>query len=84
MALGALGALWSLGYTVPQDTVVAGFDDVADGRHSIPPLTTISFDKKAFAETALKMLVERMDSSEAPVRRATIEHSIRIRESTGA
>ena len=82
MALGTLGALWALGYTVPRDTVVAGFDDISDGRHSIPPLTTVSFDKRAFAETALTMLVERMNSSEAPVRRATIDHTILVREST--
>lgn len=83
LAFGALSALWSLGHTVPRDTVVAGFDDVADGRHSIPPLTTVSFDKRAFAETALGLLVERMNTPDTPVRRATIEHTILVRASTG-
>lgn len=84
LAFGALSALWSLGHTVPRDTVVAGFDDVAAGRHSIPALTTVSFDKRDFAETALTLLVERMNAPAAPVRRATIDHTILVRASTGA
>ena len=83
MAVATLGVLWSLGYAVPHDAVVAGFDDIADGRHTVPPLTTVSFDKRAFAERALQMLVERMNDPDAPVRRATIAHTILVRASTG-
>lgn len=82
MAIGTLGALWSTGRTVPRDVSVAGFDDIADGRHAVPPLTTVSFDKLDFARQAFSMLEARMADPAAPVRRVTIDHSLVPRSST--
>ena len=41
LAIGVIDACWSLGLKVPQDVAVVGFDDVGDGLHVIPPLTTV-------------------------------------------
>lgn len=82
MAIGTMSALWSAGIPVPGDVSVAGFDDIADGQFATPPLTTVSFDKREFAERALALLVQRMSSPDAPPTRVTIAHTIVARAST--
>ncbi len=81
MAIGVLSALWSAGLRVPQDVAVAGFDDIADGRFAIPPLTTVAFDKRAFAERALELLVKRMERRGDPAIQVAIPHTIASRGS---
>ncbi len=41
LATGVIDACWSLGLRVPQEVAVVGFDDVGDGAHVTPPLTTV-------------------------------------------
>lgn len=82
MALGVLSALWSLGYAVPDDISVVGYDDIAEARYAVPPLTTVHFDRSTVAETALALLTERIADPERPVRSVTVPHSIIRRSST--
>jgi DNA-binding LacI/PurR family transcriptional regulator len=63
LAFGALRALAEAGRRVPQDVAVVGFDDVQECRYSMPPLTSISPDKRAVAEYAMEMLVQRMQGT---------------------
>jgi DNA-binding LacI/PurR family transcriptional regulator len=60
LAFGALRALAEAGRRVPEDVAVVGFDDVQECRYSAPPLTSISPDKRAVAEYAMELLVQRM------------------------
>lgn len=83
MALGAMSALWSAGVLVPDEVAVAGFDDIADGQFATPPLTTVSFDKREFAERTLALLIERMKHPTAAPIRATVPHTIVSRASAG-
>lgn len=53
VALGALGTILQAGLRVPQDIALEGFDDIEDGRYSIPSLTTISPDKTQIARHAV-------------------------------
>lgn len=41
MAIGAMARLQELGYRVPEDIAVVGYDDLSIARHTQPPLTTI-------------------------------------------
>jgi DNA-binding LacI/PurR family transcriptional regulator len=41
MALGALHAAHALGLRVPEDLAVVGVDDIPEGSHFLPPLTTV-------------------------------------------
>jgi DNA-binding LacI/PurR family transcriptional regulator len=41
MAFGAMRALAASGRRIPDDVIVAGFDDIDDAAHSTPPLTTV-------------------------------------------
>ncbi|UJW31275.1 LacI family transcriptional regulator [Saccharothrix sp. AJ9571] len=67
LALGALRAAADRGVAVPEDLALAGFDDIEDGRFSVPALTTISPDKNAIAELALDCLTEESKTPRAIV-----------------
>jgi DNA-binding LacI/PurR family transcriptional regulator len=82
MAMGALSALTARGLRVPHDVALAGFDDIDAARFLGPGLTTVSFDKRAFAGRAFTMLVERMHDRESDPRLAVIPHRIVERGST--
>jgi DNA-binding LacI/PurR family transcriptional regulator len=56
LALGALRALADCGLAVPGDVAIVGFDDIEDGRYSVPTLTTVSPDKDQIVELALDAL----------------------------
>ena len=60
LALGAIKALNTAGYRVPEDVAVVGFDDIEDARYSIPSLTTIAPELNTLARTAVSMLVDRV------------------------
>lgn len=82
MALGALSELWRAGLSVPGDVHVAGFDDVVEGRFASPPLSTVSFDRRAFAATALELLERRILDRDAPRERRVVPHALAFRAST--
>ena len=82
IAIGALSALWSAGIRVPDDVSVVGFDDVDDAAYASPPLTTIRFDKRAYAETALERLLLRIDGLDDPAERILFPTEIVHRSST--
>jgi LacI family repressor for deo operon, udp, cdd, tsx, nupC, and nupG len=81
MAIGALSALARRGLRVPEDVALAGFDDIDAARYLLPPLTTVAFDKRAFAEAAFAMLVDRMTNRSVEPRLTVIPHRVVSRES---
>lgn len=82
LALGALHALHDHGVSVPDDVIVTGFDDVEFSRYTSPSLTTVAFDRRAFADAALGLLESRMDDRTAPPRALTLSHHLLERDST--
>lgn len=82
IASGALAALWSAGIAVPQQTLVAGFDNILESQFMIPPLTTIDFDRREFVAAALDLLAEAMADRDAPPRRVMVPHRVVERAST--
>ena len=84
LALGALHTLHDRGVRVPEDVIVTGFDDVEFSKFTSPSLTTIAFDRRAFAVAALGLLESRMDDRAAPPRALTLSHQLLERASTGA
>ncbi|WP_232308152.1 LacI family DNA-binding transcriptional regulator [Tsuneonella dongtanensis] len=69
IALGALEALDREGVRVPEDFGVIGFDGLAAGVHSHPPLTTIEPD---FAEAGRALVSRICDPDEEPTRRVPV------------
>lgn len=81
LALGALHALAEAGLSVPDDVSVVGYDDVPEAAHYRPPLTTISFDKPAFAETVLSLLAARIAEPDRSITSRTVDFWLVERES---
>jgi DNA-binding LacI/PurR family transcriptional regulator len=83
LAIGAGHSLWEAGLRVPDDVSLAGFDDVADGRYALPPLTTVGLDKRRYAERALELLAARIADRDRAPELVVIPHEVVPRASTG-
>jgi DNA-binding LacI/PurR family transcriptional regulator len=82
LAIGVISALHQRGISVPDDISVVGYDDITDAVTSVPPLTTISFDKALFADTAIRVLMERIAKPDRPIMSVTLPHTVVRRAST--
>lgn len=82
LALGAVRASVDLGLRVPEDVALVGFDDIEDGRFSVPTLTTIAPDKNGIATACLDLLADRMAHPDGPGRERVVTHELVIRQST--
>ncbi|WP_460772791.1 LacI family DNA-binding transcriptional regulator [Microbacterium sp. GXF7504] len=82
IAVGAVHALHEAGLRVPDDVLVTGFDDVELARFTSPALTSVGFDRRAFAEAAVRLLTERIEDPTAPPREVTVPHTLHVRGST--
>lgn len=86
LALGALRAAHDAGLRTPEDLAIIGFDDIEEGRYSIPSLTTISPDKRAIAERAVRTLADAFEAGgDVPPTAAseeTVPFRVIAREST--
>lgn len=60
IALGVIGALATLGLSVPADVSVVGFDDLPFAAYIAPPLTTVRMDAELQGRRAAEMLMLRL------------------------
>jgi DNA-binding LacI/PurR family transcriptional regulator len=83
LALGALRTLADAGRAVPADIAVVGFDDIEEGRYSVPTLTTIAPDKSAIARHAVELLAQRLHQEGSPAtQEITVAYTLQVRESS--
>lgn len=80
-ALGAIKALVRGGRTVPGDVAVVGFDNMREGAHSIPGLTSVGPLPDEVAEAALGELTAQLEGDTTP-RRYQLPHRLVERGST--
>lgn len=60
MALGALEALAEAGLRVPEDVAVTGFDNIDQGAHVSPPLTTVDQPLRTMGALAVDLVASLM------------------------
>lgn len=85
LALGAMHAVHRRGLSVPDDIVIAGFDDIEDGRFSNPPLTTVRPDKASIASRSVDFVIDRIEGANVgPAREFTPGYELVLRPSTAA
>lgn len=58
LALGALSAAREMGFSVPGDISIAGFDDIPFASYSHPPLTTVRVPAYEIGEKAVEVIVD--------------------------
>jgi len=76
IAFGVLHVLAARGVRVPDQVSVIGFDDVDGAAYAIPALSTVSFDRRAFATAALDLLTRRIADRDATPETVVIPHRI--------
>ena len=82
-ALGALKALARSGRDVPGDVAVVGFDNMREGAHSTPSLTSVGPLPDEVAAAALAALTAQLDGTAEPDAQAAGAPSRRAREHDG-
>ncbi|WP_224102438.1 LacI family DNA-binding transcriptional regulator [Paraburkholderia caribensis] len=75
MALGAIEALKQLGYRVPDDVSVLGYDDQEIARHTHPPLSTVVLPNYELGRWAVDTLLQEVhnQAAGAPVRHRMVK-----------
>lgn len=81
MAIGALRALSEKNLHVPEDVKIVSFDDVEIAKYASSPLTTIHVPIEQMAEIGVKLLVERIEGREIPLK-VIIPTKLVVRESS--
>ncbi len=66
MAYSAFQELKRLGYNIPDDIILTGFDDQEDIRYINPPLTTIRQPIEKQGELALEILIDLLEGKNVP------------------
>ena len=83
LAFGVMDACrYQLGWSVPDDLSVAGFDDVAEAGRPVYRLTTLRQDVTAMAQAAVCLLQRREEQPDAAARRIRVPARLIRREST--
>ena len=82
LALGAMHALRAAGRAVPEDVAVIGFDNTDEGAYSLPALTTVDPGRRVIAESAVDVLLARIEDRTLPARRVEVDFTLVHREST--
>jgi DNA-binding LacI/PurR family transcriptional regulator len=80
--VGVVNAVQELGYKVPENLSVVGFDDVRLASFINPPLTTIAQPKYEMGHIATTMLLERIDDPDMPSRQRMLDTELVVRRST--
>lgn len=81
IAFSLIKQLNKLGYKVPQDVSVVGFDNSIHATLATPAITTYEVDVEAMAETAVEGIIRKIDSVNYSHGRKVISGRIVIRDS---
>lgn len=83
VAAGAMQALKSLGYRIPEDIALVGVDDIPAAQWLDPPLTTISTPSYEMGKSAMQMLQAIIAEKPLPQQQITFPVSLIVRRSCG-
>ncbi len=72
LAVGTMQALSDLGYSIPEDYSVIGFDDITIAKHSKPPLTTVRIDRLELGRVGVKLLMQRISDPNSSAERVNL------------
>ena len=83
VAMDLVKALNELGYSVPDDIWVCGFDDSQEASYFSPHLTSIHIHGQIMGYTAANLLMTRIEEPSLNYRTVYTETNLVLRESTG-
>lgn len=62
IAISAMKTITELGYNIPEDVSIVGFDNISESRIVSPELTTVHVEKKQMAYLSVDLLVQAEES----------------------
>lgn len=71
-----------LGYRVPEDISVVGFDDLDIAQMIHPQLTTVRINRSAMSKIAMQRLIARIEGDDSPALSIHVGAKLIVREST--
>ena len=80
IAFGAIRALVSAGFRVPQDVSVIGFDGISMSRYCVPVMTTIVQPSEQIALQSIELLVRQIEHG-SPAQTVTLQPELQQGES---
>ena len=83
MTVGLMSAADEIGMRCPEDFALVSFDDYPWLGCFRPRLTTIELPKYELGETAVRLVLERIEQSNTRVQTVTLLPQLRVRESCG-
>lgn len=81
MAMGAVRALKHLGYRVPEDISVIGFDDIRMNQYTQPELSSVRQEMTKQGHLAVKILDQLFSGEVLPKKKTVMEPTVVMRES---
>lgn len=81
MTLGAVEALRDEGVGIPMDVAIVGFDDEPWAQFSMPSITVVAQPTYELGTQAARLLLERLDGSQAEAREIVLSPVLRVRDS---
>ena len=83
LAIGVMHAVQTLGFKIPQDISVVGFDNNCFSLHMNPPLTTVAHPQQHMGQLAVKKVHEMLRQADEQEGFTLLECPLMVRGSTG-
>lgn len=83
VAIDTMHVLRRLGYSIPDDVYICGFDDSPESKMMMPPLTSIHIHSQVMGFSAVHLLLSRIKNPSLNYRTTYTETNLIYRESTG-
>lgn len=83
VAIAVIEGLEARGVCVPDDIATVSFADMEVARHYRVPLTTVHQPFRAIGETAVHLVIERLETKRVEPRRVLLPSSLVVRRSSG-
>lgn len=85
LAIGAMRYCQEHGIGIPSQVAVAGFDNLAESRVTVPPLTTVEYPVQAMANLSVQCLINKITAvNDGAFHHVQLEPRLVIRASTDA
>lgn len=81
MAFGAMEAARELGFRIPADLSIIGFDDIPQAAHMHPPLSTVRQPLEEMGRSAIDLLFKYIANPLAEIERVELSTRLVLRES---
>ena len=84
MAIAVMNAAKEMGFGIPDNLSIFGFDDIEMASMTEPKISSVNQSNYIMGKRAMRMLLDILENRELPERQVYVEHQLLIRGSTGA